>query len=82
MSSCLERLGYVGGKGREVLVKPMYCSSVGLEGKSGVQSDLPLSGCLGGSGLVLKIWDCLILKDLEILSKSDNKFSGILGYEG
>ena len=27
--------------GWEVLVRVMYCSSVGLEGKSGIQSDLP-----------------------------------------
>ena len=39
---------------REVLVRVMYCSSVGLEDKGGVQSDLPLNGCLGGSGLFLK----------------------------
>ena len=50
----------------------MYCSSVGLEDKGGVQSDLPLNGCLCGSGLFLK--KMLILRDLENLSKSDNRF--------
>ena len=50
---------------RKVLVRVMYCSSVGLEDKGGVQSDLPLNGCLGGSGLFLKKY--LILRDLENL---------------
>ena len=50
---------------RKVLVRVMYCSSVGLEDKGGVQSDLPLNRCLGGSGLFLK--KCLILRDLENL---------------
>ena len=50
---------------RKVLVRVMYCSSVGLEDKGGVQSDLPLNGCLGGSGLFLR--KCLILRDLENL---------------
>ena len=60
---------------REVLVRLMYCSSVGLEDKGGIQSDIPaLSGCLGGSGLFLKKKTCLILRDLENLSKSDNRF--------
>ena len=47
---------------REVLVRVMYCSSLGLEDKGGIQSDLPLNGCLG----FLK--KCLILRDLEIES--------------
>ena len=34
---------------REVLVRVMHCSTVGLDDKGGVQSDLPLNGCLGGS---------------------------------
>ena len=56
---------------REVLVRVMYCLSVRLEDKGGVQSDLPLNGCLGGSGLFSK--KCLILRDLGNLSKSDNR---------
>ena len=56
----------------EVLVRLMYCSSVGLEDKGGIQSDLTLNECLGGSVLFLK--KCLILRDLENLSKSDNRF--------
>ena len=39
---------------REALVRVMYCSSAGLEDKGGIQSDLPLNRCLGGSGLFLK----------------------------
>ena len=56
---------------REPLVRVMYCSSAALEDKGGIQSDLPLNGCLGGS-LFLK--ECLILRDLENLSKSDIRF--------
>ena len=64
---------------REVLVRVMYCSSLGLEDKGGVQSDLSFNGGLGGNGLFLKTF--LILRDLENLSKSDNRLYvlGILG---
>ena len=50
----------------------MYCSSVGLEDKGGIQSDLSLNKCLGGGGLFLR--ECLILRDRENLSKSDSRF--------
>ena len=64
---------------RDILVRLMYCSSVGLEDKGGIQSDLPWNGCLGGNGLFLK--KCLILRDLENLSKSYSRFFmfGVLG---
>ena len=32
----------------------MYCSSLGLEDKGGVQSDMPLNGCLGGNGFIFE----------------------------
>ena len=57
---------------RDVLVRQMYCSSVGLEDKGGIQSDLPLNKCLGGGGLFSK--ECLILRDRENLSKPDSRF--------
>ena len=47
----------MGGNGmveRADMVRVMYCSRLGLEAGGGVQSDLPLKGCLGGSGLFLK----------------------------
>ena len=47
---------YVGGMvrvEREDLVRVMHCSNAGLEDKGGIQSDLPLNGCFGGSGLFL-----------------------------
>ena len=44
-------MGGIGRVEREVLVKVIYCSGLGLEYKGGVQSDLPLNGCLGGSDL-------------------------------
>ena len=55
LSSFLERLGYVGGMGRveSLIVRVMYCSSLGLEDKGGVQSNLPLNGCLGGSAWLI-----------------------------
>ena len=37
-----------------VLVNVMYDSSLGLEDKGGIQSNLPLNRCLGGSGLFMK----------------------------
>ena len=40
---------------REALVRVMYCSSAGLEDKGGVQSDLPLNGCLGGECFIFEI---------------------------
>ena len=58
---------------RYVLVRQMYCSSVGLQDKDGIQSDLFLNKCLGGSGFFLK--ECLILTDVrENLSKSNSRF--------
>ena len=51
---------------REVLMRVMYCSSVGLEDKGEIQSNLFLNGCLSESGLFLI--KCLILRDLENLS--------------
>ena len=47
--------------------------------KGGIQSGLPWNGCLGGNGLFLK--KCLILRDLENLSKSYSRFFmfGVLG---
>ena len=64
---------------RADIVRVIYCSRLGLEDGGGFQSDLPLNGCLGGSGLFLK--KCLTLRDLENLSKSDNRrfVVGILG---
>ena len=53
---------------RDILVRLMYCSSVGLEDKGGIQSDLPWKGHLGGSGLFLK--KCLILRDLRPLLRT------------
>ena len=44
-------MGGMGRVERDVLVRLMYCSSVKLEDKGGIQSDLPLNGCLGGNGL-------------------------------
>ena len=44
-------MGGIGRVEREVLVKVIYCSGLGLECKGRVQSDLPLNGCLGGSDL-------------------------------
>ena len=48
---------------KDVLVRLMYFSSVGLEDKGGIQSDLPMNGCLCRSGLFLK--KCLILREKE-----------------
>ena len=36
--------GWQGRVERGVFVRVMYCSSLGLDAKSGVQSDLPLNG--------------------------------------
>ena len=47
-------MGGMGRVKREALVRVMYCSSAGLEDKGGIQSDLPLNGCLGGSDLFVK----------------------------
>ena len=52
LSPCLERLGYEGDKGRverKVLVRVMYCSSLGLEDEGWIKSDLE------GPGESLKI---------------------------
>ena len=48
-------MGDMGRVEREVLVRMMYCSSAGLVDKGGIQSNLPLNGCLGGSGLFLTL---------------------------
>ena len=39
---------------KRVLVNVMYDSSLGLEDKGGIQSNLPLNRCLGRSGLVMR----------------------------
>ena len=72
------------GMGREesaAVVRDMYFSRLGLEDVGGFQSDCPLNGCLGGGGggggLLPK--KCLTRRDLENLSKSDSKLSGVGG---
>lgn len=68
------------GMGREesaAVVRDMYFSRLGLEEVGGFQSDCPLNGCLGGGGLLPK--KCLTRRDLENLSKSDSKLSGVGG---
>ena len=61
-------MGGMGRVERLVLVRVMYCSSARLENKGGNHSNLLLNRCLGASGLILN------LRDLESLSKSDNRF--------
>ena len=68
------------GMGREEsasAVREMYFSKFGLEEVGGFQSDCPLNGCLGGGGLLPK--NCLTLRDLENLSKSDRRLSEVGG---